>query len=480
MRLVRRSVWRAFLGAATLACLEASAQTPPIQDVLKDLRAIESASYRGDADRLRIAYQEQQKSRPGDPMLKVYLAWFSMPSDQSWNALKAITAFHADNPWAHLGMARIYTHWKKMRGPAQTELDEILKKTPGFYPALVGEGDLLRAEGDWAKAAARYREALALSNDAEAHAGLGLALASAGDAAAAKPELERALALWPDQPEALRALARVARDSRDLAATARSLNLLSALVPRDAAVLKELAGVEKSLGHLAAAAAAYERYAKVASVDAASLRDLAFLYRELKQPESESRALHQLMALEPDEASHAIRLAELADEQGAPEEAETLLAQAVEREPKRGEVWLKLARVRAQRDEPREALQAYRAAAAAGERSGDGEAAELQKRFQLPPKPARGSINQISQSVQGNLNAFFRERLKSRPGLSGTLKLRVRVDPAGRVLAVEVLEDTVGDGLLAGHAFFSLADAVFPPTRREPVFQFDLKPPKGK
>lgn len=51
----------------------------------------------------------------------------------------------------------------------------------------------------------------------------------------------------------------------------------------------------------------------------------------------------------------------------------------------------------------------------------------------------------------------------------------------GVVESSEVVEDTLGDPLLAGHAVFALRDAEFEKKRREPVFEFELGPvKKGK
>jgi hypothetical protein len=60
--------------------------------------------------------------------------------------------------------------------------------------------------------------------------------------------------------------------------------------------------------------------------------------------------------------------------------------------------------------------------------------------------------------------------------------VRVKVTSEGVVESSEVVEDTLGDVLLAGHAAFALRDAEFEMKRREPVFEFELGVPvkKGK
>ena len=94
-----------------LAALPARAQTTP-PEVLKKLRAIEVAGLKGQADAIRLDLQEQAHAKPGDVMLRIYIAWCAIPSDDSWNQLKGIASVNPDNLWAHLGMGRIYGRWK--------------------------------------------------------------------------------------------------------------------------------------------------------------------------------------------------------------------------------------------------------------------------------------------------------------------------------------------------------------------------------
>jgi outer membrane biosynthesis protein TonB len=71
-------------------------------------------------------------------------------------------------------------------------------------------------------------------------------------------------------------------------------------------------------------------------------------------------------------------------------------------------------------------------------------------------------------------------RRRANPKLAGTIKVRVKVSADGVVELAEVMEDSVGDPPLAGHAVFALKDAEFEKKRREPVFEFELGPAKKK
>ena len=125
------------LSLLVASALAAAPATPATPEVLQELRGIESASMRGKADDLRIKYQDQARGRPSDILLRVYIAWTVLPSDDAWNQLKAIAALNPDNPWVHLGMGRTYTAWK-MRDQAKSELgpNEAFLEKPVSAPLL--------------------------------------------------------------------------------------------------------------------------------------------------------------------------------------------------------------------------------------------------------------------------------------------------------------------------------------------------------
>jgi tetratricopeptide (TPR) repeat protein len=476
------SVRAAVVLTSLLGALPALAAMPLVPEMQKNLRAIESAIFRGEVDTLRMGYQEQAKNRPSDLELRIYLAWCGMPSDDTWNQLKAINTIHPENPWVHQGMARVYTKWKT-RDQAVIEYNTAISVNRQFYPAMVGLGTLDRLAGKQDEAQAHYREALALQDDAEAHAGLGLSFAAQGKAAEAKAELTKAIALWPDQPEVLLTLGRLAHEAKDFKGAVPHLAKLAELSPRDRDAHKVLADARYELGEKEGAAAEYERYLKLGGLDLDILKRVVNLYRESGKPEGEERALQQLSTLEKSAFEHPLRLGEIAEARGALEDAEAQLLEAVSRAPNIGGLRMKLAALQQKREELREALESFREAkrlGGAGTEDAESQAAVLSKKFKLPAKPAKGSVDKIYSQASAGLNTFYIERLAAAPSLGGTLKYRVRVDKTGKVLGVDSLEDTVGDPLISAHVYFALADAEYPKQKREPVFEFELKPPRSK
>lgn len=455
---------------------------PSVPEVHAKLREIESARVKGTVDPIRMQYQDQARHRPGDVLLRVYLAWCEMPSDDSWNQLKNISTIHPDDLWVRLGMGRVYLKWK-MRDQAEGEFRHALKVNPRFYPAMVGLGDVLRNAGDLDGALAQYEAALKIQDDPEAHGGIGWIKLAKKDNVGAKAALARSVALWPEQPRLISQLVKLSREEKDLKAAADWSEKLAELTPRDANARKVLAELRLEAGDKVNAAKEYERAVRLGVVETEVFRKLASLQRELGNAESEQRAVEQLSVLEKQNAEHPARLSELAVARGDLEAAEAQLLEAIDRVGTRSDLHARLAQVRVKRELYRDALDAYRAALAAPENRAEGleaEAAALAERFKLPKKPAKGTLDQVYWRVSSGLNAFYQERLKQKPGLEGAINVRVEVDATGKVKEAAVIEDTVGDPWLAGHAYFALKDATFPKKAGTPIFEFEFKAPKGK
>lgn len=473
--------------AALSACLlVASAPAlgqapPPVAQTLRELREIESAALQGDGDRLRQAYQDALKAKPNDVMARLYAAWCIVPSEASWNEIKAVAAMYPDVPWGHYGLGRIYLRWK-VPDQAERAFKTALTSRKEFFPAIVGLGDTARAQGKLLEAEARYREALALADDAEAHVGLGLALLALGRKPEGVQHLSKGLEQWPDQPEALLTRAQLAREAKDERAASQYAGQLAQLTLREKGARRALADLLFELGDKAPAAKQYEALLKQGEKDGEILKRLMGLYTELRDPEGLQRVLGQLASRDPSDPQVPLQLAEIAEAQGRTDEAFEYINDAVRRAPNRGDLRLKLARMLVARQELKGALEAYRTAEQLGERSPERqrEQLELTQTLRLPNPPVSGKVDQIYARVSASLMALYKERLRDHDDFGGALKLRVQVDGQGKATEVEVSEDTVQDPVIAGHVYFALKDAVFPKQKREPVFEFELKAPSGR
>lgn len=454
---------------------------PPEAEVMGVLRQLETARAQGRARALEDEFDEQARARPNDSMPRVYRAWLQFPTDACWNELKALSTLYPDNPWPRVGMGLIYVRWG-MLAEARALVTAARRERPGFAPMLWAEAVLLQAERKPAEAEARFREALAKLDAPQVRTALGLFLAQQpGREADARAELTRAVEAWPEQPEALKTLARLAQAGNDVRAAAVAGDKLVALKPRDREAHRLQSGLWLAAGEKEKAAASLERYVALGGAEPASLTQLARLYRELGRAADEEKALGRLMEADAKDAEAALRLSELAEARGDVAGAEGFLVKASARAPERGDIHVRRARMVLKQERFQDALEAYRAALAAPERKvpeAEEEAAALVKRFRLPATPARGTPDQIYNRVSLGLVALYMERLKEQPDLKGNLKVRVQVDASGRATQVSVLYDSLKDAFIAGHAHFAFLDAQYPPGIEAPVFQYVFRPPK--
>lgn len=449
---------------------------PPTAPTMLELQKIEAAGHHpGAVDPLRLKYQETARARPGDAMPRVFVAWCTLPSDDAWNQLKAISVIFPDNPWVRYGMGRIYTGWKGMSDLAKTEFETALKRDPKFFPAIIGLGDVARVKQDYATAEQRYREALAIADDPFARSGLGLTLAAAGKNEEARAELRKAIALMPEQPAALSTLVKLSVEAND-PKTVEAAQALAELRPRDRAARRMLADLRFDLGEKKVAAVEYERLVRLGNPELDVLNRLAGLYRELSEAEGEERTLQIIAALDDKNPAPNLRLGELRLAKQDFEGAEGQWLEALARDPKKADAHEAIAKMQRERGLLHEALVQYRKAAALDPSRTDSaaQAAKLEADFKLPKKKAKGNPNNIYWAVQASLGTFFEERKVEKPALSGKYRLRVRVTKDGAVDGVDVLEDTLQDPLLLGHVYFGLLDAEYPKQKTEPVFEFEL------
>ncbi len=468
-------------GAAWAA--EPPGLTAPVGDVLKELRRIESAAWHGKVDQVRIELQDLSKARPTEPLLRVFVAWCSMPTDDAWNQLKNVSQIYPDLAWAHYGMGRIYLGWK-MRDLAKTSLESSMKQDPAFYPALIALGDMARLKDDLVDAEKQYRAALALADDPEAHAGLGLVLLKRGQADAAKPELVKGITGWPDQPAALRELVKLQQASKDPDLT-KNLSALADLQPKDREIRRLIATMKYEAGDKRGALAEYEKSLKLGNPDLETATRMLGMYSELKDLECEERAANLVASLDKAAVPPLVRIAELREAKRDLEGAEKTLLEALERNRELADTWYRLGNVSLAKQQPILALERFRHGGARSTPHADdckAEGKKLEALFKLPAKPAKGSVDRIYGQVAKTLDEVYAIQRRGNPTLKGSLKVRVKVNGEGVVETSEVVEDTLNDVVLAGHVVFALRDAEFERKRREPVFEFELGTPakKGK
>ncbi len=479
--MLRRLILSMSMCASAAFGAEPPAERAPPDQIIAELQKIQTAQAKGSEsiDTLRLAYKTLAQQRPGDVMLRVYLAFCDIPSDSGWNQLKQVLGVDSKNKWARYGLARTYNAWK-MRPEARKEWDSLLAEDSGFYLAMAGLGDLARIEGDEASAEKQYRASIAVRDNPWARSALGFQLLTQGRKELAKPEFEKSLQQWPEQPKAAAALLSLYSDPQSAEAVKLLLSL-AALEPKNKEARVAVARLRDSEGKTKEAAAEYERAVRLGDTSTPTVSRLAQLYRTLGDDAAEERTLELQAGSDRASPDANVRLSELALARNDAERAEGQLLEALARDQKCAQAHLQLGQLKLKQNVLHEALEAFRAGAAIG---GEGtraaasqrcaqQAEALEKQLNMP-KPAAGSINSISNAVAKALAKFYTEEKKRRSIASGTLKLRVRVDEEGVVKGVDVLSDEAKDPLTLAFAYLSLRSAQFPKAKRDPVFEFDV------
>lgn len=469
-------MWR--LSLVVLMGGVASAKEGPAvstESVMKELRRVESAALTGEFDDLRMQYSAKAKASASDPMPRVFLAWLTLPSDDSWNQLKSVAQIFPDNTWAHYGMGRIYASWK-MREQALAELNPLVRRDPSFYPALIVLADLAVARGEIAEAEGLYRRALAVADEPLARTGLGVLLLKQGKKDEAAEELKRSTAVWPQQPAALQALLPLLAEMKDpgLIDTAAAV---VALRPRDIDARRKLGDVRLAAGDQAGAIKDYEQVVKMNGADAALYTRLADLYHEATNLAAEERMLTLLSALDASNSAPLLRLANLKLSQKDLPAAEVRFKDVLARDPVNVEARLNLARMKLAAGLPHLALEQFRAVQStdpSNEESAN-EVKRIEGEFKLPGRRLKGNVNGIYWAVGASLEKLYNERKAAKPALAGAFKLKVRVAAKGVADSVELVEDSLQDPVLLGHAWFSMKDAEYWDKKQlEAVIEFSL------
>ncbi len=445
-----------------------SAESQSIEAALPGI----AAAHRRDEGAKAAAQYAKRTDRAG----RLLFAWAQSDRQIAWKKLHALD--DPDHPfaWADVGMAAIYLEWKTL-DQASAALGRALARDPS-----IAEADVLRARLDLAygqSEAARVdaQKALALRpEDPFALDVLAEAARAGGELTAARGFYDRARKAWPEDFAAVRGLADLDRAEGKTAAVLEDLDALHRLAPADTALWLESGRLRAKSGDLAGAARDFEEAAKGGAHDPDVLALLARTYRAAGKTADEKRVLEELVAAKPDAASWK-RLGDLDEAAGDDKGAMHDDVQAARLAPKDVEVRLAIAKLQAKAGALSDAIESYREVA--GERpDARAELSALEARAHLSGKPFSGSVVQINDALRNALFALYKQLLKEKPALAGRLRLRVVVKKDGRVEQEELLDDSIGDGVLAANLYWNAHDAKFPKADAKYVFNFDLAPPR--
>jgi tetratricopeptide (TPR) repeat protein len=193
--------------------------------------------------------------------------------------------------------------------------------------------------------------------------------------------------------------------------------------------------------------------------DAEVLVLLADAARAANDLRTEIEAVERLSALNPT-AGDWQRIGEMRFSSGDLDGAEKAIRKALAsnaRDPGANTV---LGKIHLQRGQTQEAIEALRIAGEPGKT----ELSALERRLNLD-RLSRPDVGQLQRAVQTAVDRTYRARASEIPSLSGDLKVRVTVNPAGEATQVEVVEDTIHDADVRACAYWNLRDASYPQNR---------------
>ncbi len=461
MRLASTIALALVAGCATSrAVREPGRPRPDLVQVARAMVSIDAAVERG-GDELQLERQVRTvaaESAPGDAVAR-FLAVYAQPhGEDRWGGFYRLNKDLPDNALGQVGMAGVYVEWKVL-DQADRAVVLALEIEPDNWLAVLCRAQSFERKGKLEFAAVDYRTVLSADpQDAEAHMGLARIARAEGDAARARQEASAVLQTSPGHVGALSLLADLAVADGNVTEAAGLWQQVVDASPRNRKARLTVAALYRKSGRpdlardqLKAAAALKE--------DAEVLSLLAEAARAANDVRTEVEAVERLSGLDPSSAEWA-KIGHMRLGYGDVEGAEKAFKNALQRNARDPSANLGMGKIFLQRGELEPAVEALRIAGDLGR----DDLLALERRLNLD-RVSRPDVGALQRAVQALVDRTFRARATAVPTLSGDLKVRVTVTPAGEAKEVEVLEDTIHDPDVRACAYWNLRDATYPQNR---------------
>lgn len=400
--------------------------------------------------------------------------------DEAWKAYFAIAQEYPKFYWAHAGMAMVYSHWK-VRDQCEREVNTMLEIDPENLFAYTIRGNLYRAMGEFQLAIRDYATALrADPSDADARVGLAIAKRTLGQTVNFQEQLDIALQDVSTHYEAAEQEALFLDEANDRAGATKAWERVEMLAPKNRAAHLALARLRGD-SDPDAAIRAYERAGKESPLSKSEQESLTKLYRQQKRTDDELKSLDALSKLDPKDPVPLERIAEIADMKGDLPTAETAYQAILKISDTNPNALLGLGRIAEKRSLLKDAVVLYRKARAAGSTDAAKEAARLSEQCALGERSLTArDLNSYYGVIASSLSKAYERRLVDVPRLKGQMKVKIELDDKGKVAAATITENSVNDGCLEAHLYFSVADSVLPRLKsgdpKKFTLTFDLPP----
>jgi tetratricopeptide (TPR) repeat protein len=400
--------------------------------------------------------------------------------DEAWKGFFAIAQEYPKFYWAHAGMAMVYSRWK-VRDQCEREVNTMLEIDPENLFAYTIRGNLYRAMGEFQLAIRDYATALrADASDADARVGLAVAKRTLGQTVNFQEQLDIALQDVETHYEAAEQEALFLDEANDKRGATKAWERVEMLAPKNRAAHLALARL-RGESDPDAAIKAYERASKESPLSKSEQESLTKLYRQQKRTDDELKSLEALSKLDPKDPVPLQRIAEIADMKGDLPTAENAYQAILKISDTNPIALLGLGRIAEKRSQLKDAVVLYRKAKASGSTEAGKEAARLSDQCALGERPLTArDLNSYYGVVANSLAKAFERRLVDVPRLKGQLKVKIELDDKGKVETATVTENTVNDGCLEAHLYFTVAESLLPKLKpsdpKKFTLTFDLPP----
>jgi tetratricopeptide (TPR) repeat protein len=432
--------------------------------VARQMRVLDALIARGETQK-KEEFLAVNAADPERPLTKFLNAYAREDRRAAWRDLDGVRKAYPGSALGYLGMLSVYAEWKLTEQAEQT-----YQKTIGLDAKLAVAHSRLAGmyvlRGNAAKAEEYYQKALGVDPD-EADALLGLARmkVAAGDKPGALALYEKAAPLWPENASLARERGALLEEAGRRKDAAQVYLVAASLERRPFDQLMKAAVMLAQEGDRRGAESVYQQALQHNPTDGDLLLTLGQLAAERADVAAQMGYFARAVEQKPDDVELHRALANHFVSRGESAGAERHLQELVRLNPSLQEPHLQMARLSEAQGKQREVLEHYMDAAALGPLP-DVDAARkdaLERTLNLPPAPPSGPTPQkVFDAALKSIIKAYEARLKEKPELAGGVTAELEVGPDGRVNAVKLKEDSLGDEQLSTMIYFTLKRAVFP------------------
>ena len=430
---------------------------PDLVPVARAMVAIDGAVERG-GDELMLERQVRTsaaEAAPRDAAAR-FLSVYAQPhGEDRWGGFYRLDKDLPDHALGQVGMASVYVEWR-VYDQANRAIVAALETEPDNWLAVLYRAQVFERREKLEFAAIDFRTVLSADpQNAEARLGLARVAKAQGDPVKAKQEAQAVLQSAPGHVGALVLLADLAVAAGDAAEAAALWQQIVDASPRNRKARMTLAVYYRKAGRPALARDQLKAASELKE-DPEVLSLLADAARAANDVRTEIEAVGRLSRLDPSSAEWA-KIGHMRLGYDDLDGAEKAFKNALQRNARDPSANAGMGKIQLKRGELEQAVEPLRISGDAGK----ADLVALEKRLNLD-RITRPDVGQLQRAVQALVDRTYRTRAAEVPSLSGDLKVRVTVTPAGEAKEVEVLEDTIHDPDVRACAYWNLRDAAYP------------------